>query len=73
MWRGGQGGGEILGDVVDVCSEAVGVEDKAEFAVYDFGAAVGEFGGWEESYDVSCADGVEFIFASFAVVSDEGL
>ena len=69
----GQCVGEFLGDVVDVCCEFVGVEEEAELAISDIAAAVAEFCGGDESHSVRWADGVEFFFASVAVVLEEAV
>lgn len=43
MWGSGDSLGEFLARLVDVSTEAAGVEDQAKFALFDFGATVAEF------------------------------
>jgi hypothetical protein len=71
--RGGEGVGEFLGDVVDVCGEFVRVEEEVELAISDIAAAVAKFGGGDESYGVRGADGVELFFAGVTVIFEEAV
>ena len=73
LWGSGDSLGEFLARVVDVGTEAAGVEEEAQLALFDIVAAVAELGRSTEGNGVGWNDGVKLSLACFAVLGEEVL